>query len=189
VLTGTYHTLFYSMEAIIGSLHPALVHIPIGLLFLYSLVEVGLLFFPTFRDKMTYGRYVMLVVGVIGALFALQSGESLEHAQRFDRALVEVHSLVAGATTWVYGILAIAMTLMFAVEWRILLRVQTTYPLVKKVLHPFLVLSRLVTRQPWRVLLAIGGGVLLLLTGALGGAIAHGPNADFITAAVYTLFF
>lgn len=178
-----------SMTSIFGSLHPAIVHIPIGLLFLYSTLEVALLIFPSHRDKFAYGSYLMLMVGVIGALFALQSGEGLEHAQRFDHALVEVHSFVAGATTWVYGILAVALTILFVVQSQTYQRALVAYPLLGTLSKPFVVLSRLVSRQPWRVLLAIAGGILLLLTGALGGAIAHGPNADIVTSFVYGLFF
>ncbi|OGH88146.1 MAG: hypothetical protein A3J93_00175 [Candidatus Magasanikbacteria bacterium RIFOXYC2_FULL_42_28] len=172
-----------------GPLHAAIVHIPIGLLVVYSLIEFGLVFFPSYREKLNAGKYLMLVIGVLGALLAFSSGDSLEETRRFNRALVELHATFAGATIWVYAILAGAFSIQFLEKLPKVVALAQSNFFVQKILKILSPIVGIITKQPILVLLSILGAILLSFTGALGGAIAHGPDADIITSFVYSLFF
>ena len=172
-----------------GSLHPAIVHIPIGLLFVYSCIECALLFFPRYKEKLSFGKYIMLVVGLIGSFFALSSGDNLEDTVGYDDSLVDLHSTFAEATVWVYGILAVAFTILILKNSKIVKTVIEKSKYLQKIINLIFFLSSIITRQPWLCILALLGLLLLSLTGALGGAISHGPDSDPITSFVYSLFF
>lgn len=170
-----------------GSLHPAIVHIPIGLLVAYSLVELFCGVFPRYRQQLQMGLFVMLLVGVVGGLFALQSGEALEHFRRSDHQLVEMHSFFASVTVWVYALLLGAHSVRIINQhswWKSRLAIWTVsaklWPLIDRIAQ-FVYLPGV--RYPF----AAGGLLFITITGALGGALAHGPEADPLVSFVYHL--
>lgn len=171
-----------------GSLHPAIVHIPIGLLFLYSLVEIALLFIPKYRTKLEAGKYLMLMVGTFGGFLALQTGDALEDLYA-GVALVDMHALFAASTMWVYAILAGAFTIVYLEKWPPIARVFERSSFFTLVWHRLFLIIHYIVRQPLLVLFAIAGLGLLTITGALGGAITHGPDADPFVRFIYSLFF
>ena len=177
------------METFLGSFHPAVVHIPIGLLLVASLLEMALFFVVSKRTQFEYTLMFMYVVGVLGALFALQTGEALEHAPDFPRQVVEVHSFFASATTAVYAVLAGGYV------YRVLAGKSCWMNMIKKStfgehVWQYIGLLATVVMNRWvRAVLALVACILLAMTGALGGAIAHGPDADMLTSFVYSLFF
>ncbi|NCS71673.1 MAG: hypothetical protein GW775_00170 [Candidatus Magasanikbacteria bacterium] len=172
-----------------GSLHPAIIHIPIGLLILYSGIELFLFLFPRYTAKLALGKYIMILFGVLGGFLSLSSGEGLEHLKKFNHNLVEIHSFFATATVWLYGIILFALSMPYLHAWKPYTLFIQKSSFLKKIHALLMALSTLLTNRLMLVFLAIVGAILLTFTGTLGGAIAHGPETDVITSAVYSLFF
>ncbi len=76
-------------------------------------MEIGLLFFPSYKDQLKLGKYIVLCVGILGGFTALSSGEGLEHLATYrGNQFLEIHSLFATITVWIYAVLAVAFTLL-----------------------------------------------------------------------------
>jgi uncharacterized membrane protein len=171
-----------------GTLHPALVHIPVGLLIVYSGIEIGLLFFKSYRERLSLGKYLMLLIGVVGGFFALQTGEALEDVWGYS-ALIELHATFATTTFWLYAVILLMFTIDYArASSKVVAYVQKT-AFVQPLWKALVGLSAFTLKQPILALLALLGGVTLTITGALGGALAHGPEADPAVSFIYSLFF
>lgn len=86
----------------LGSFHPQIVHFPIALLLLSPLFEIV----GRATDVQWWRRaaLAMLVIGVVGAFFAVQSGEpaseKAEHAGVAESA-VEAHEDIAKVAMWI----------------------------------------------------------------------------------------
>lgn len=167
-------------------LHPLFVHFPIALLTLYSLLELVHKF-----TKAAYWvrvRFILLVTGSIGAFVSSATGEQAEHMLRDQslRSLVEMHSLFAGVTTWIYAALAVCYVV-------VLYSHTPVYEALRKANTKFAnMLLRVCTKivqSPLVILLAFLGLVALTFTGALGASIVYGPDFDPFTQFVYNLLF
>lgn len=170
-----------------GSLHPALVHLPIGLLFGYSVVELFVFFFPRFRSKFEWGKYLMLMLGFVGGIFAFQSGEALEDKHP-NSPILEMHELFASATMWVYAIVAAILTVLVLDEWDVWKDMLKRLGFMGR-LWEVLVSICLLLHRPWILaLLSVAGLLALNLSGAFGGMLVHGVDADWMTRFVHDLF-
>jgi uncharacterized membrane protein len=160
------------------NIHPLLVHFPVAFLAIYSLIKIIPVskWFPHISWK--HIEITLLVIGFGGALIADSSGEVAEHLTRPNHALVEMHSLFAALSTWVYGIMLGAEISPF-VRVRILDRLRLTP--ISKLLH---FLERIVLHRVMSIILALAGLVAISLTGLLGGVIVYGVTADPIAPMV-----
>lgn len=174
------------------NIHPLFVHFPIGLLVVYSILEIGAYFWPTLRRQtwLFSVRAFLLYIGILGAFAALVTGgvaeDLIEGSAR--SYILEVHSPVAGATTLLYVILAAAYTVrIFQMKgWGQRLFGQSAFfgPVLR--LKEYLAHLVLDTwALPLIALLALFG---MTVTGALGAAIVYGPNADSFVSFIYHLF-
>ena len=155
------------------NLHPIIVHFPIALLVLYSLIKILPVhkWFPQNSWKTT--ERVLLLVGFVGLLLASSSGEVAQDLTRPDKDLVDMHELFASASTWFYGIL-------LALEF---LPDVNSFLSKKNIIRQKLsrVINSLILRfsnKTLVVLLALLGLGALSLTGLLGGVMVHGVSAD-----------
>ena len=168
-----------------GNLHPALVHIPIGILFLYSLAEWcrwGKFFQST---QWNTSKAFMVTIGVLGSFAAFASGDALEDIYG-SIPLLETHSMFATATIVVYSLLAFGY-LVWVIDnskYGNTLR----HSGAKPVWHFCTRLSRFLRNPIVSVSGAFIGFILLTITGALGGAIVRGREADFLVTIIYDLF-
>ncbi len=158
--------------------HPILVHFPIALLFVYSIIKILPLqkWFPTVTWK--HIERTLLFLGVLGALVSLSTGEIAEHIVRPNRDLVEMHALFATASTWMYGLLLIGEILSVAMLW-----------IVSKVKSPRVIttvqfLKNLLTHPVLSTILAVLGLIAIVITGLLGGVMVYGLSADPIAGIV-----
>ncbi len=174
------------------NIHPLFVHFPIGLLVVYSMLELGAyVWSPLRRQAWLFGvKAFLLFVGVLAALAALVTGGMAEDLiEGSGRAFIlEVHAPVAGATTVLYAILAAAYLIRVfdAKGWG-------NY--IAGVANPFMrvwgfkkYVAHLVLDTWLLPVLALLALIGMFVTGALGAAIVYGPNADPFISFVYHLF-
>lgn len=160
------------------NIHPLFVHFPIALLFVYSIIKIIPLqkWFPAVAWK--HIQRVLLLGGVIGAFFALSTGETAEHLIQHSRELVETHSLFATIATWIFAVLLIGELLSLLMPW--ISRTIKSVALVKLLSS----LKNLLTHPVLSAVLAIIGLIAISVTGLLGGVIVYGTTADPAAATV-----
>ena len=141
--------------------HPLIVHFPIALLMVAPLLVLLGVLWPSQRVGIHFAALVVLILGTLGALLALASGEAASGlAQRTPelRAAVERHEHFAQLSTIFFA----GLTFCFAVLWGIP-RISNWNP--SKSLLLFMQLL-------W--LAASAGAVLTLaITGHIGGRMVH----------------
>lgn len=158
------------------NIHPLFVHFPIAMLSAYAVFELlrfkKILAWQSWR----YIKATLLFIGTLGTFAALATGDSAERYHRDARALVNIHSNFGGATTAIFCILSvyyISLLLESVLGGKI-----TFASLRNKIFSP-----------PVIIILALAGLVCVMITGALGGAIAYGPATDPVVQFIYKLFF
>ncbi len=163
------------------NIHPLFVHFPIAFLLLYSLLRILPFerWIPTIAWRQV--RFIVLLAGVLGAMAASATGEIAEHLVRPDRRIVEMHSLFATASTWVYGLLLIG-------EFLVLLNpyLAQKFPNAS-LLKLFRFVESVLANQALSILLAIVGVIAISITGLLGGVMVYGTSADPLAPVVLTL--
>lgn len=119
-------------------------------------------------------KAVLVILGVVGAFFALLTGDAAKQLHRDVRQLVQAHELFAQMASFIFGVLALNYLVIVGDSfWG------------RKLLAWFgkfwtfiLWLRKIIFSSPVLVLLALLGLITLTITGALGGAIAYNPNID-----------
>lgn len=96
------------------TIHPVVVHFPIALLTIYSLLEIASLF-PKVRHNRTvrYIKLFLIVVGWVGIQAALSSGEAMEDAGYGAQRILERHENFGNLSNWLYGL----ATLGYVSQW------------------------------------------------------------------------
>ncbi len=146
------------------NVHPLLVHFPIALLTIYSILEIVSIKRLRELPYWIYVKASLLLIGTISILPTILAGLIIEDQFKGQEKLVDLHSKFGELSALVYGLL----TVFYIYSW------------IKKTQNkmPTLVSA-----------LSIVGLVLLLITGALGGTIVYGPNLDIFTSFIYHIFF
>ncbi len=173
------------------NIHPLLVHFPIALLTIYALME--LVPFARFRLHPHWRsvKAFLCVVGSVSAFIAAQSGEMIEGSflgGSRDK-LIETHSLFANISIYIFVVLGVSYLV-----WWLSQRPDSWFQRS--------VVDRLRLRKVWLILqkiaafalwgpvaagIALAGLIAITITGALGGAIAHGPQVDPFVSVIYGL--
>lgn len=166
------------------NIHPILVHFPIGLLTVYSLLEIISIKKLRALPFWFQVKAVMLITGVIGSWAAFASGSLIE--DEFNSNLLEVHSSFAVATVVVYIIMAASYSVIWLEPW---LTPRLTATWMKKIWQWKIIAARFIQKRAVICLLAVIGLVVLTITGALGGAIVYGPDIDPVVSFIYYIFF
>ncbi len=172
------------------NIHPIFVHFPIALLTIYSVMEIFQ--FKLLRDSRGWQlvKSWFAILGGITAVIAYQTGD-LATEGLVGSPLINVHSNWASATVAFFGIMA-AFYVVRLVNTESL-KIKDWAWNAKYIRNVWMVLSKIsdwVVAQWWAlVLLGVVGILLISIAGALGGAIAYGPNADPVVSFVYNLFF
>lgn len=163
------------------NIHPLFVHFPIAFLFLYSILTIIPFYkwFPSFSWKEV--RFVVLVVGVIGAIFASITGEVAEHLVRPDKNLVEMHSFFAGFSIFIYSLILVGQ--LFSLINPYIEKKFINFSLLKL----FRFIERILSNKIVSILLSIIGLVSISFTGLLGGVMVYGTSTDPIAPIVLKL--
>lgn len=190
------------------NIHPIFVHFPIALLTLYAVLEIAIpLKIKAFRlfkwdtsprfEKMyqlltnpvwTSIKAFLVLVGTVLTFATLQTGEWAEEIYRSTGVngtsqigrLIETHSTFADFTMIVFSVLAVGY--LAQILWN-------TYTLTLQKYTFIPAISNIILHPKVAPLLAFVGIIALTITGALGGAIAHGPNTDPVVQMIYGWFF
>lgn len=161
------------------------VHFPIALLTFYSFLEIisvkRLRQLPSFW----YLKAVLVIAGAVSALVTRQTGEMIEHEFSFVHNVVEVHSLWATITTGIFSALAIC----YLVAWiaRVVPERVERMGWFKPVWSVLMKIQAFVLNRYVSLVIALAGLAAVTITGALGGAIANGPDIDPVVKIVYQL--
>ena len=175
-----------NISEMIGSLHPAIVHLPIGMLTLYAVLEILPLKRLESHASYRYTKGIIVCAGVVGVMLALQSGEAAAEMNRHDRAILELHELMASTTMWFFGILAGIYAIAWLRDVEQMVRLEK-FPLLKKVWDILSRVANALDKPLLRRVLALFGFVALSLTGILGGALVYGTDTDFLVSFVTKL--
>ncbi len=161
------------------NIHPILVHFPIALLTVYGFLE--LIRVRRVRE-LPYWFYVkasLVITGIVSGFAAYQSGEAIEgQFRKLMGPTIEAHSSWAAASLSIFGLLAFG----YLTAW--VLRSNADEFRFRRELG---ILSGFITETYLAPILAVLGLVAITVTGALGGAMAYGPDIDPVVRFVVNL--
>ncbi len=158
------------------NIHPILVHFPIALLFIYSVIKI--IPFKKIMPAVNWkdAEKVLLFFGVISAFVARATGELAEELTGPNHQLVENHEFFAGLTIFIYSVL--------------LAGVLAGYLATRKYMPMkglFLWIEKTFADSWFTKLLALAGLTTLMITGLLGGVMVYGLTADPLAPYVLNL--
>lgn len=175
------------------NIHPVLVHFPIALFTVYAVLE--LIRFKKINNQpyWFYVKGVLAITAAAGAGAAYFFGDIAEEAIRdgaVKTALANSHQVIELHETWAKASLIISILLAAAYLCLWL----NKYNAIEKLPGKFLKLmwrmgtglSHFLIETPVVFAMAIAGLVAITVTGALGGAIVYGPDADPIVQFIYS---
>ncbi len=155
------------------NIHPLFVHVPIALLCIYSILVIFPFkkWFPRIAWKDIERTF--LSIGIVGAFFALGTGETAEHLTRPSHQIVEAHSMFAAIATWLYGALLLGEVCAVINKYPAVLLGRI--PVLQKVL---VFIEQHLTHSFFASLVAFIALIAMGVTGLLGGVMVHGVSAD-----------
>jgi len=156
------------------NIHPIMVHFPVALLTIYSLLE--LIRFKKLMEK-PYWFYIKAAFSIVGAGAGyLTIGSGLLIYSSFAKGgltkLVDTHKNFAETTVALFTLIGAS----YAVAW---INKDATANFKQNPFWQFLSkISEFVLTPGVIIILALLGLLLVTITGSLGGAIAFGPDLD-----------
>ncbi|HRH23611.1 MAG TPA: hypothetical protein PK295_03195 [Candidatus Magasanikbacteria bacterium] len=172
-------------EAFFASIHPMVVHFPIALLTVYALLEL-IPFKKVVSDpRWILAKRVLLFVGTFGIFVALSSGEERGGENLEPGTVLAYHSLFATITTWIFGLLAGSQFVMTVTVWvtRFVTKREWLYVIWKIIER----IARIISLRPILIIASITGLITLTITGALGGGMVFGPEADPMVSFIFNV--
>lgn len=173
------------------NIHPILVHFPIALLTLYGICELIRFKKVTTQHFWFHIKAILVIVGLITAELALGSGESIQRMFKDipeKHAIVPIHSFFAEMTVGIFFILAITYLVLW-IDYDAPKTFIKKHRTIEKTWGHLLSISKWITNTPFAPALAFAGIIGITITGALGGAMVHGPEIDPFVSFIYHLFF
>ncbi|HAS84541.1 MAG TPA: hypothetical protein DCS23_00485 [Candidatus Yonathbacteria bacterium] len=174
------------------NIHPLLVHFPIAFLALYAICELIRFKKVIAQHYWFHVKAILIIAGLVTAELALVSGEAIEKMFRDENptkdAIVPVHSASAEGTIGIFLILAISYLVLW-IEYDSSKKFLVKYPSLASPWERLIKIAKWIIDTPASLVLALIGIVGITITGALGGAMVHGPEVDPFVSFVYHLFF
>ena len=183
----TYGTfVFYSFIFPFMNLHPLVVHFPIALLSFYTFLEFLTLFPFAKKWNLKTTKILLLIWGLLWANIALQTGELAADIlnSKYLGHIIDRHQWIGQASVYPYAILLVMYLLREIGEHQR----QRTYR-EKRSKYMDIALKRIQKLESWKVfvIFAVIGFILLSITGAIGGGIVYGPDADPLTKIMFEI--
>lgn len=169
------------------NIHPIFVHFPVAFLTIYALFELVRMKKLRENTHWLMIKAVLLWVGFLGTLAALQTGEMAEDLVGRNQ-LIEVHSQWGTITSWIFGVLSLVYALA-VLERYFGEKIGQALGGGAAIFKRIAALAAVAQRSPLSLVIALAGLAAVSITGALGGAIAYGPDIDPVVKFVYGLFF
>ncbi len=165
------------------NIHPIFVHFPIALLFVYSLIKIVPVkkFLPKINWKDI--EIFTLIIGVLGALVALATGDGAEHLFRVNRQIVEIHSTFAGLATVLYAAL-LAGEIAYVLNHNFSEKIKS-YSFVKKITS---LVEKIFCDKTFSFIISVLALIAISITGILGGALVYGASADPVAGIILKMF-
>lgn len=175
------------------NIHPLFVHFPIGLLVVYSLLELGGSLLPALRRQPWAFpvKAFLLFAGVLAALTALFTGALAAEGLEGDEVLsplIKVHASFAAATTALYIILAATYLNRVFDRKGWFDRIVGTDGFPARLWRFKRYLASLVLDTWLLPALALFALIGMTVTGALGAALVYGPDIDPFVSFIYHFF-
>jgi len=167
-------------------LHPLVVHFPIALLTIYGIMEIVWSKRLKNDNSWFYVKASFLILGVLGAFISLATGDEASKNVTL-RNVVHVHEFWAGLSTYIFGFLAVAYIIHFIFLNYPKLFSKTGLETVESIWNFILKIKNWILFTPIKYLLVLAGLIAITVTGALGGAMVHGPNVDPLVSFIYNL--
>lgn len=172
-------------EAFFASIHPVVVHFPIALLTVYALLEIIPIKIMWTDPRWIFAKRILLFVGTLGVFVALSSGEE-RGGENFDPgSVLAYHSLFATITTWIFALLASGQLVLTITVW--ITRLVTKYEWLYVIWKIIERIARILSLRPIVIIGSIAGLIALTITGALGGGMVFGSNADPMVELVFKM--
>ncbi len=154
------------------NIHPILVHFPVALLFLYSIIKILPLakWWPNVAWKDI--ERTLLIFGVLGACAAMLTGETAQRIEEPPRDLVEAHSNFAAVATFFYCVLLFA---------EIVSIIKSKYGAAIKsewMQKGMIIIETNLSNGIVSKIIAFLGLISITVTGMLGGVMVYGLTAD-----------
>lgn len=164
-------------------IHPIFVHFPIALLSLYAALEIFRINILTRQSYYFPLKAILVILGSIAAFITAQTGEIDEGALRAVNSTaihktLALHSTFADVTTWIFAIIAIVYLLAWLSQSNFNFKNNTIIAQLCKYANI------LYNQYAIIIGLAVLGLIAVTITGALGGSLVHGANADPFMAPV-----
>ena len=164
------------------NIHPIIIHFPIALLVVYSLLEMVSIFSWKWVPSLKVTKQFLLFVWTIWVFFALQTWDLASDIWEYPKNLVHEHERRANISYILYIVLSVYYLLTFEFVQNLLQKVhKNIVPLIKKIQEQKYISIIVAT-------LATLWIIALTITWALGGAISHWPDTDPIVKIIYNIF-
>lgn len=167
--------------------HPIVVHIPVAFLSIYTLFEILSALIQRLNNKTVfYIKSFLLFVGIVGVGGALATGEVASHLNRdsIPRAILNAHEEWAEFTAGFFWLpLIIYIILMLSYERSYIEAKLISWfgqkNIVNTIFNYLIKITYFFEKNRWILaVVALIGLVSVSVTGALGGAMVYGPDAD-----------
>ncbi len=174
------------------NIHPILVHFPVALLAIYSLLELIRWNKITSQPYWFYVKAMFVCVGGLAALAALATGDTAVEGVRnglFTPAVsnymdvIHLHETFADISIVVFGLIAASYLLTWIDRTNFVNRFKSLESLWRFLAK----IASIIQRPVLLVLLAVIGLIAITITGGLGGVIVFGPDADPFFKIVYQI--
>jgi len=163
-------------------LHPLVVHFPIALLVLWSVVEI--IRPARWFSHVSWGSAsaIMLIAGFVGAFAALTTGDIAGEEMGGD--VVCAHETFAQLATFLYGLFVVdvMIPLVLLVSGRVF-----SSSIANGVTRAARMYERVFQMRGVRVLLALVALIAITITGILGGILVYGVEIDPFAPIVLSL--
>ena len=173
------------------NIHPMIVHFPVALLTVYSLMELVRFRKINSNDVWFYIKSFVIVVGTLGSYAAFMAGDPAAHIYRQAhpemRSILGLHETWAGITVTIFSIIAVIYLVQVLRKAGYVEKIKNI-PIIGSVWNIVSAISDFMFKPSIMVTLALAGLLSVTLTGAFGGTLVYGSTSDPFISLVNKIF-